>query len=404
MPISLDLVANKVHLPVLSPSLHTVKSSPSIPSSNLTKQNDIKSKNPFIQSDQDLVEYARMSNLTSTQSSSDFSQSEKNIQLYKDKTNPNQIKRNEILFKHKVHYNSKIEEKRRRYSEKMFRFEVRTNRVNINPVGKTWSVMILSVIWCKSISKKFEYKKELRKRTDKILVRLTVIMRAIGKFLRHRKNSHVKKSLKLVKSLVIPSKQHSHPIKFKHTYAIVSTIDILVTKSLLFKIMATWQQKLIFIQRSLRNALVRCKIRNGFHRLLWNRVEIKMTKEFLAKRHSNNRDAIRELVISGNTNTPNEIKDFYLKRLLKQKVLSNMHKLKDYNVQLATAKAEYEKSRRSKPAGLNPQEKAKEILFEPPQRPHLGYLPTQKELRAMILQAFQSRNIWNTLINRYLSS
>jgi hypothetical protein len=129
-----------------------------------------------------------------------------------------------------------------------------------------------------------------------------------------------------------------------------------------------------------------------------------MTKEFLAKRNSNNKDGIRELVISGKTNTPNEVKDFYLKRLLKQKVLSNIQKLKDYNTQLAIAKAEFEKARRSKPTGPNSQEDSKEILFEPPQRPHFGYLPTQTELRAMILQAFHSKNIWHTLVNRYLSS
>ncbi len=406
IPISLDLEATKLHLPVLNPSLHTVKSLTSIPSQKLSKKMDIPKKNPFLESNQDPVEYGRMSYIASTQSSSDFSQqqSAKNIHLYKDKIKSKQTKRNQIRIKHKVKYSSKIEEKRRRYSEKMFRFEVRTNKVNIKPAGEAWYVMIVSVMWCKSIRKKFDYKRELRKRSDKILIRFTVITRAIGKFLRHRKNSRVRNSLKLVRSLVIPSKRQCSPKKFKNTYTIVSAIDILVTKSLLFKIMATWQQKLVFIQRSLRNALAHCKMRNGFHRLLWNRVEIKMTKEFLAKRNSNNKDGIRELVISGKTNTPNEVKDFYLKRLLKQKVLSNIQKLKDYNTQLAIAKAEFEKARRSKPTGPNSQEDSKEILFEPPQRPHFGYLPTQTELRAMILQAFHSKNIWHTLVNRYLSS
>lgn len=282
-------------------------------------------------------------------------------------------------------------EKLLKFNEKMRKYELRLRKREINEVSACWGVM--SVIFISSIHMHnlIHYRINLHSRSHRLLVRLTVIMRAFGKFLKIKSTMRTRISSAIINKFYGSIRLWVKKRRNHHLQVILEVIENSAASNFMFRLMAKWHSKIIYIQRKLRASLQYIKIRNSVLKMNWNRVEAHLYQNAIKKRKLMN--IIEPSLLQGTFTIPNFVKEYYIRNKLKQRVRDHMREMYFYRQQCSAILS----SANSK--GDRYYYKAK---IELPPKPVSRYYITKEEYKYMIQDALKNRLKWEHNPSAYM--
>ncbi|CAG9321084.1 unnamed protein product [Blepharisma stoltei] len=281
-----------------------------------------------------------------------------------------------LLFQKKIEIQSKIEDKQRRLIMKV-------KRAQVSHIVKAWCILLIVASWNTEATYKIKYRKDLHARSQKVLKMLFIMCKSIGKFKilaqRARSNLAVKKLQILSKPIHI----HLKHIKVAYKNRITDVFERTLMSDTLFQLMAWWRNRLIFIQRTWKHMHIEKKTSMIIRKTIWNKVEYKMHREQLVKMRKYSKDElhkpIEQKAILGNSTIPDEVKEFYIKMKLKERLNEFLVELEKYK---HACKFITEKNR------------SEGIELEFPEKPVRNYVLLDHDFRHMIIQCIEKRSEW----------
>lgn len=268
-------------------------------------------------------------------------------------------------------------------------YELRQRKHEINEITQAWSVLSILHICSVFMHDLTIHRKDLHYRSHKLLVRLTTIMRSIGKFLTIKSRIRTKQSSTIINRFYGSIKMWITKRKEHHLMVILEVVENSAASNFMFRLMARWYTKIVFIQRKLRLSLLHIKMRNGIMKLNWNRVEIMLFNKAIKKRKTiSSIKSYNPGLIQGNSSIPDFVKEYYIRNKLKQRVRDYIRELYYHKIQCQAILKNYTnylRDRDNYPTQLN---------YKLPEKPVKRYYITQDEYKYMIMDALKNRLKW----------
>lgn len=232
------------------------------------------------------------------------------------------------------------------------------------------------------------YRKDLHYRSHRLLVRLTVLMRAFGKFLNIKSKIRIKQSTTIINRFYGSIKTWITKRKEHHMEVLLEAVEYSATSKFMFKIMARWHNRLLLIQRKLKSSLIHIKIRNGIMKMNWNRVEMSIFNNGKKKRKIiRSNESFQSGLIPGNSTIPEFVKEYYIRNKLKQRVRDYIREVYYHKIQCQAIIDNYTYS-------IKTGDYDTELTCQLPEKPITRYYITQDEFKYMIMEALKNRLKW----------
>ncbi|CAG9314907.1 unnamed protein product [Blepharisma stoltei] len=305
-------------------------------------------------------------------------------------------KKQMIYTKNKMEKIFKLQMKERRAEIKMRKYEVLE-------ISKAWATVFAifgAVNW---VHRTVFAKKRLHWRSNKVLIWLLNLCLAFGKFKRILRRVRIKKSLQILQKLSKKAKKWATDIRKKWAIMAVDVCERVLAEEQMFKMMKSFTDKIIFIQRTMRVIFIRRKSALAIKRLLWNKVEYKMYIEHCVRNHtlpvSELEKPISFAAIEGKSSIPDSIKDITIMNILKKRMGEYRENLKKYKedcirTRQGFAKKLYKLEAKAALSHINYKE------MNLPNRPQPNYVITENEFRNLINDTIKKRKEWEALIMR----
>lgn len=295
------------------------------------------------------------------------------------------LTRDNILRNKKVMTEETIREKHKK-SEYIKR------KKEIKNIKITWIVMNCAVGVAFVIKKFIKNRKVLRNRVSKLYKVLQQVVRCVGRIRIILKDNRRKKALKLLKVFLIPyTTRWLRNKKKKYRKSVVWLIEKALSRSMLFKSIASWRESIIHVQRSLKFCIYIKKLLYAKLISLWNNAE----SLFFHKKNFQNLQKKGKKKQPKNLSTiPTEIKLHYLSLLMKSKVLPYIQAMQSYKAIFLSIREENQQKE------FEILSKIEKPLPYPPKPSPLKLLKstTEQEILDLIHVAEQERSKWPSII------
>jgi hypothetical protein len=236
-----------------------------------------------------------------------------------------------------------------------------------------------------------QYRINLHSRSHRLHVRLTVLMRAFGKFLKIKSRMRTRISSTIINKFYGSIRLWVKKRRDHHLEVILEVTQDSAASNFMFRLMSKWHSKVIFIQRKLRASLQYIKIRNSVLRMNWNSVEAHLYQNAIKKRKL--LSSIEPSLLQGIFTIPNFVKEYYIRSKLKQRVRDHMRDMYLYRQQCSAILSM---------ANSTEGEYYYTAKIELPPKPVSRYYITKEEYKYMIQDALKNKLKWEHNPSAYM--
>ncbi|CAG9335512.1 unnamed protein product [Blepharisma stoltei] len=325
------------------------------------------------------------------------------IRHLRDKAKSDSAKILEIKEKKQMIYTKNKLEKLLKLQSKERRYEIKLKKYEILSIAKAWSVLY-TIFWsANNIRRQISERKDLHRRSSKVLVWLMNFCRSIGKFKIILEKIRISKAFKTLKKHLPIFLKWTEKIRTKWAEMTVDICERVLAEEQIAKLMKSFINKVIFIQRTMRSIFIQRKSALIIKRLLWNKVEYKMYIESRIKKRKIPPSELEKRIsfeaIKGRSSVPDSVKDFKIMNILKMRMNEYRERLKIYNEECKLLKQEFTKNLYK----LEAQAVLNNVKLQGPSlppRPKPNYVITEAEYRKMIHEAIQKRKEWEAIVKK----
>jgi len=288
--------------------------------------------------------------------------------------------RSEINWEtHQKILNYTRKQKEHKYTEKMKKYYYRSLKENFSKVVKGWLSLYMVLGCAKNIEVAIKRKKELKARTFNSIQWLYWVSRSVGRMIILSRKVKRNRAIRAIKPwLRIYALKWLGRKKQLLGSRIINFIDNFTTEKIGLRLMATWKQRILFIQRQLKQALVSKSLLYEILITRWSTIEA----QILQSRSGEN--LIR-------SKTPKEVKKLYLKEEIRKEVKRYNLAMNKYNNECQKIKKRFLQEGNFE-SGITKYFPVRPELFKV-----LSLIDTRK-LKFLVLKAEEERPYWKEFL------
>ena len=285
------------------------------------------------------------------------------------------------------------EQKELKYAEKMKKHHYRSLKDNFSKVAKGWLSLYMVSGCAQNIKVAIKRKKELKARTSKSIRWLFWASRAVGRMVIISKQVKRNRAIRAIKPWL---KRYALKwLEGKKDYLldkVLGCIENSMTAKIGLKLMVTWRQKITFIQRQLRQALVSKSLLYEILINRWSAVEAEMVQSRPQSKQKRKKRNSTSPVRLSNPETPKEVKKLYLREEIRKEVKKYHSEMNKYNKE-----CEKIENQLFKEGHISENSIAKYFPLRPTPPKVLSLVDTDR-IKVLVSEAGKERHRWRQLL------